>query len=185
MWLVDPLDGTVNFANRKPPFGTMVALLHGGETKVAWIHNPLSKQTAVAEKGGGASINGTPCKTLAPAKQLVGVVLTGFVPTEYRSAVENAFDGFTTVPPTRCAVQHYLEMAEGHIHFSFYWRTRPWDHAPGVLLIEECGGKAARLDGTPYRPADKSKGLLVAADTTAWQAVQGKLPEDLRRPNPD
>ena len=52
-----------------------------------------------------------------------------------------------------------------------FWRTEPWDHAPGALFITEAGGSVARLDGTPYAPLDGGKGLLVAQNRETWHAV--------------
>ena len=56
-----------------------------------------------------------------------------------------------------------------------FWRTLPWDHAPGVLLVREAGGVARRFDGAEYHPADDDKGLLVAADERTWHEVRDAL----------
>jgi fructose-1,6-bisphosphatase/inositol monophosphatase family enzyme len=67
-----------------------------------------------------------------------------------------------------CAGVVYPLLAEGDIDFVLFWRTLPWDHAPGVLLAEEAGVTVGRLDRTPYYPTQTSVGLLAAADTFVW-----------------
>ncbi|MGH9164452.1 MAG: inositol monophosphatase family protein, partial [Acidimicrobiales bacterium] len=74
-----------------------------------------------------------------------------------------------------CAGVEYPLLALGEVDFSLYWRTLPWDHAPGVLLLQEAGGHAARPNGDPYRPADQGPGLLLAPDATSWSAVRDGL----------
>ena len=56
-----------------------------------------------------------------------------------------------------------------------FWRTLPWDHAPGALLVREAGGVARRFDGSPYQPADEGNGLLSAVNEEAWRAVEDAL----------
>ncbi|MDQ4070429.1 MAG: inositol monophosphatase, partial [Actinomycetota bacterium] len=73
------------------------------------------------------------------------------------------------------AAVEYPLIAEGEEDFALFGRTLPWDHAPGVLLVEEAGGVARRPDGTPYRPADTTGNLLVAADEGTWAAVRRHL----------
>lgn len=56
-----------------------------------------------------------------------------------------------------------------------FWRTLPWDHAPGVVLLQEAGGIACRLDTSVYRPTDDAEGLLAAADASTWDTVHAGL----------
>ena len=60
-----------------------------------------------------------------------------------------------------CAGREYLDLLTGKQQFVAFWRTLPWDHAPGALLVREAGGVVRRFDGEPYRPADEGNGLLV------------------------
>ena len=73
-------------------------------------------------------------------------------------------------------------IAQGHQHFALFHRTLPWDHAPGVLLIEEAGGRACRLDGTAYQPAQLADGLLIAADEPTWTTVRDNLLDSTQQP---
>jgi fructose-1,6-bisphosphatase/inositol monophosphatase family enzyme len=77
---------------------------------------------------------------------------------------------------TGCAGADYPAVVSGARDFILYWRTLPWDHAPGVLLAREAGGTAQRLDGSPYQPAQHAlPGLLVARDPATWQQARAAL----------
>ena len=68
---------------------------------------------------------------------------------------------------------------DGRADHALYWRTLPWDHAPGSLLAQEAGLVVARLDGSAYRPWDARFGVLTAANQQIWDAVRAALPDDL------
>jgi fructose-1,6-bisphosphatase/inositol monophosphatase family enzyme len=74
-----------------------------------------------------------------------------------------------------CAGVEYPAIAQGEQHYVLYWRTLPWDHAAGTLLLTEAGGCALRLDGSPYLPADRRLGLLVASNPGIWSATRDLL----------
>jgi fructose-1,6-bisphosphatase/inositol monophosphatase family enzyme len=77
---------------------------------------------------------------------------------------------------TGCAGADYPAIVTGIRDFTLYWRTLPWDHAPGVLFIREAGGAARRLDGSPYRPAQHHlPGLLVARNIATWHQALAVL----------
>ena len=166
VWIIDPIDGTANFAAGRPPFAMMVALLRHGETIGAWILDPLSKRLAVAELGGGAWIDGRRLRASeAPIALdgLSGIVSEAFVPSSQRGLVDRLRGAVGAAHPTaRCAGHEYPLVASGARHFALYWRTLAWDHAPGALLLTEAGGAATHLDGAPYRPVRPRSGLLLA-----------------------
>jgi fructose-1,6-bisphosphatase/inositol monophosphatase family enzyme len=179
LWLVDPLDGTSNFVEGKPCFSVMVALLRGGETVASWMLDPLTDKIAVAEKGSGAYLGGerlVASRATTAAEALRGAVLTRFLPAALRAEIEGRAHRVNTIlPGLRCAGQEYPAVATGVQHFAMFWRTEPWDHAPGALFITEAGGWVARFDRTPYRPADQGKGLIVAQNEETWYAVESAL----------
>lgn len=187
-WLVDPLDGTANFAAGRAPFGVMVALLRAGATVAAWILDPLTGIAARAEAGSGAWLAGERLRMTAdapPLAHLRGRVLTRFLPQPLRAEVERRAAGVgTVVPGFACAAREYTAIARGEADFTLFWRTMPWDHAPGALFIEEAGGRARHLDGGDYSPTDLRPGLLIARNAAIWAAVQAALFPEPRPPAP-
>jgi fructose-1,6-bisphosphatase/inositol monophosphatase family enzyme len=177
VWIIDPIDGTANFAAGRPPFAMMVALLQDGETIGSWILDPLSGRLAVAEKGGGAWIDGQRVQTSSdPADlgTLEGIVSGAFIPPNLLGLPDKLCQAVSLVHPTaRCAGHEYPLVATGSRHFALYWRTLVWDHAPGALLLTEAGGSVTYLDGAPYRPPHSVTGLLIAHNPLIAQAILG------------
>lgn len=180
VWLIDPLDGTSNFAQRKPPFALMVALIRTGSTIASWILDPISNQLSISEKGAGSWIDSEKIKVGEESPDLClmnGAVLRRFLPqelAEHVTAVEGRFANLSM--GSKCAGFDYPAIANGSMNFALYWRTLPWDHAPGVLFLQEAGGHATRLDGSEYRVADHARsGLLVARNKETWIKVKSTL----------
>ena len=178
-WLVDPLDGTANFVAGRPYWAVMAALVRGGQTVAAWIVRPADDRVYVAEAGSGAWRNGVRIERApAPADpaQLRGAAHTRFLPPAGRARVQAAASRFARLGPgASCAGIDYPQVADGELDFVLFWRTLPWDHAPGTLLLTEAGGIALRPDGTGYAPDDDRRGLLDAADARTWQTVRPLL----------
>lgn len=179
-WLVDPVDGTGNFAAGDPTFGVMVCYLHDGEALAGWIHDPCSDKTAIAISGEGAWCDGARLEAApaVPFEQMIGMLNYSWFPHERREAVRRAARRFKDVYTYRCAAHDYLALARGEKHFSLYRRLWPWDHAPGVLLLSEAGGITARLDGRPYRATIREEGLLSVGDSESWDQIKNFLIPD-------
>ena len=180
VWLLDPLDGTANFADGVSPFAIMVALVRNGDVVASWIFDPVAGQLSVAEKGSGSWINGEQIKVNehAPALNLLnGAVLRRFLPPEIADHVISVEGCFANLSPgSKCAGFDYPAIANGTMDFDLYWRTLPWDHAPGVLFLQEAGGHATRPDGSAYRVVDHARsGLLVARNEETWAKVKSTL----------
>ncbi len=179
VWLVDPIDGTRNFAAGCPPFGVMVALRRAGRTLASWILDPLTESLATARVGYGTYVDGVAVRTpdvALPATALRGAVMTRFLPPALASSARAGAERLGAVlPGQHCAAHEYREILLGRQQFVLFWRTLPWDHAPGVLLVQEAGGVARRLDGSRYDPADGRPGLLVAANEAIWHTVHATL----------
>ncbi|MFF4652103.1 inositol monophosphatase family protein [Streptomyces sp. NPDC001380] len=179
VWLVDPLDGTGNFVAGKGDYAVMAALVRDGEAVAAWIWQPVCGVGYAAEKGGGAWRDGERLRR-APAgdgpERWRGAVLGRFLGPEMRAVVTEGARGFASVTGgSGAAGVEYPRVAAGEQDFTLFWRTLPWDHAPGSLLVREAGGVSARLDGDPYRPGRNVEGLLVAADEDCWRQVRERL----------
>ncbi len=182
VWLVDPVDGTSNFVSGEGPFGVMVGLLERGQTSACWILDPVTGSEYRARKGFGATHNGRSIERSAPrstavhARDLHGAILTRFLPADIRSRVEQGRHRLgETTSGMLCAGAEYPAIASGEQDFALFWRTLPWDHAPGALLVTEAGGHVARPDGSVYVPGDGKSGLLVAGNAAVWDEVHKAL----------
>ena len=176
LWLVDPIDGTSNFVAGSDDFAMMIALVDSGKTVAAWIHHPVSGTTYRAECGAGASRNDERLvisETAKPLSQLCGIALTRFLSASQRSAVEGVSARMSHVAHGVAAAGiEYPRVTTGSLDFALFWRTLPWDHAPGALLVTEAGGVVAHLDGQEYRPGRSQEGLLIAGSQRCWTDVQ-------------
>lgn len=186
VWLIDPLDGTGNFVKGSPHFAIMVALLKRGQAVASWIYAPIGGDLVMAEQGGGvfyqnvhlpdsAQQRVTLTRGALPA-DLSGVVYSRYMPEEVRQWILSRADGsFRRHRPHGAAAAEYPRLLRNDVDFLLYWRTLPWDHVPGVLMVNEAGGRAQRPDGRAYTALDQGAGLVVAADDEVWQQVIRRL----------
>lgn len=176
-WLVDPIDGTGNFAAGKAPFGIMVALVDGGETQAGWLFDPLTGRLCHAARGKGATIDGEPVQARASGAPLPvsGISLLFVDPAARQGLIDRAAGRLEMVDIPRCAAEQYPRIVLGVNDLALFERTLPWDHAPGALFVNEAGGKVARPDGTPYRPDQTGTGLIAAASPALWEQAAGIL----------
>ncbi|WP_114227125.1 MULTISPECIES: inositol monophosphatase family protein [Sphingomonas] len=181
VWLLDPLDGTRNFARGEGPFATMLCLLAHGQPVAAWILDPLTGRLVVAERGAGAWDGATRLrcrKDVRSIAEATAIVSDAFVPAplvEWVAALRQRLGA--AYPTRRCAGAEYPLLADGSRDLIVYWRTLPWDHAAGTLLVEEAGGAVRQLDGSPYRPATPRPGLVAAASEELLEAVLAFTPD--------
>ena len=181
-FVVDPVDGTANFAAGLPLFGVMAAAIVRGEIVAAAIHDPVCDDTALAVRGGGAWSEApdgrrTDLRVAAPvpAEQMTGNVSWRFLPEPRRGTVCANLPRLAGSWDYRCAAHEYRMACVGHCHLLFFNRLMPWDHAPGWLLHQEAGGYSARLDGSPYTPLRNDGGLICAPDRASWEAAREAL----------
>ncbi len=180
VWLIDPIDGTANFAAGIPLFGIMVALVEHGRTTHAWIHDPNTGEMGLAQAGAGAWVGGRRSVVSTPpaATAMRGSLNTRFVPEEEAALL---FRAARRLPPTLDvpAVQAYLYVATGRTDYVMFHKLYPWDHAAGILLHAEAGGHARHRDATPYTPYGPSRGnsLILAPDAASWRELCDRLYE--------
>lgn len=177
VWIIDPVDGTINFANGHPAFAVIVAYAHGGRTLAGWIHDPVSGRTAVAARGDGVRLDGARIRFAPPPplSGLVGALSTRFCDPETAQRLNRRRATLGPDATVGSAAQEYLRMLQGSSHFALYHRLMPWDHAAGALMTTEAGGRAALLDGTPYRPTLTRGTMLNAVDEASWIALRDHL----------
>jgi fructose-1,6-bisphosphatase/inositol monophosphatase family enzyme len=170
VWIVDPIDGTHNFAHGQSPFGIMIALAEDGETQAGWMFDPVIDRLCHAHKGHGASIDGVPAtaRGSGAAMPIAGLSFT-YLPQDVAADMRARSAGkleCAAIP--RCAAEQYPRIVLGVNDVAMFWRTFAWDHAPGALFVTEAGGKVARFDGTPYAPTQTGTGMLAAATPELW-----------------
>ena len=179
VWIVDPIDGTGNYAAGRRPFALMAALVENGETIASCILDPVDDRLAAAERGAGAYIDWVKIAAHmgSPGLSALSGIISSFArPLPFQSRVVALAASVCDAAETRrCAGNEYPLVATGARHFALYWRTLVWDHAPGVLLVQEAGGMAARLSGAHYRPADPGGAILIARTAGIWDEVRAAL----------
>ncbi len=176
-WIVDPLDGTNNFAQGKPPFGVLVALAEAGETIAGWIYDPLTGRLCHAARGQGAWIGDERVRARASggAAPIAAISLIYMDPAQREAVKTQIAPHYALVDIPRCAAEQYTRLVLGQNDLSIFERTLPWDHAAGVLFLNEAGGRAARRDGTPYRVDDDRLGLIGAASPALWDELAARM----------
>lgn len=176
VWIVDPLDGTKNFASGRGPFGTMVALVERGELLAAGIYLPLVGSVYLAERGLGAFCDGARIPPREPtAAQLAGTVYVRFMPEPAASEVASRAARHRQLPDVMCAAHEYAELSSGRKDYVHYYRLLPWDHAPGALIVREAGGVVRHPDGREYSVLDTKESTLAAPDEPTWQRARREL----------
>lgn len=177
VWLVDPLDGTANFAAGQGPFGMMVALVEDGLPLAGWLFDPRSGRLCHAERGMGASRDGVPVRaTSSGRKPPLAAMGTHFMTAERRAAVHaHAGPCFALEPVPRCAAESYPRLALGRDDIALFQRILPWDHAAGALFLTEAGGCVTHWNGQPYRVGGAGEGILAAASERLWHEAAGVL----------
>lgn len=153
LWIVDPLDGTVNFAHGFPHFCISIAVSRHRELVCGTIYDPLKKERFWAARGSGAYVNGTRL-TVSPAQKLIkSLVATGFPYDKAYSPVNNVAEFsrvITKIQGIRRAGSAALDLAyvaAGRLDGFWELKLKPWDQAAGMLLVQEAGGRVSDCSG--------------------------------------
>ncbi len=170
VWVIDPLDGTTNFAHHVPFVNSSVALWQYGKPLLAVVEAPILGETFHAVSGGGAFCNGKPIKVSACESLEQGLAATGF-PYDIEGKIDEVM-GLVRKLLLNCrglrrcgaAALDLAHVAAGRYDVFLEFDLKPWDSAAGVLLVNEAGGRVSRMDGGAYCPGDRdmmaSNGLL-------------------------
>jgi myo-inositol-1(or 4)-monophosphatase len=155
-WIVDPLDGTTNFAHRYPLYCVSIAVERAGETVVGVVYAPYMDELFVAIRGGGATLNGVPIRVSGVTELIGGLLCTGF-PYRLDGPTNNLTNWGNFVLRTQAtrrdgaAALDICYVAAGR--FDGFWELnlQPWDMAAGALIVQEAGGTISDPSGNPYR----------------------------------
>ena len=155
-WIVDPLDGTINFAHGFPFWCVSIALEHRGELVVGVIHNPIAGQTFAATKGQGTTLDGRPIRVSAATRLRDSLISTG-LPTQFAPDADRTLEhlrrmstGTHSVRRTGSTALNMAYVAAGAFEVFYATKIHPWDVAAGVVLIREAGGSVTAPSGEGY-----------------------------------
>ncbi len=155
LWIVDPLDGTVNFAHSIPFFSVSIALIEKESLQLGIVFNPMTNELFVAEKGKGAFLNGEKI-TVSSTKALKGALLATGFPYNVKENPLSCIEQFTKFVkmglPIRRLGSAALDLAYvacGRFDAFFEVSLEPWDFSAGALIIEEAGGKVSTYNSQP------------------------------------
>lgn len=178
VWLVDPLDGTNNFAHGFPMFAVNLAAARGDEILAGVTYDPLRDELFTATRGGGAALNGRPLRVSGRERLSVALVATGF-PYDKASNPDNNLAEFVAVVPLVRGVRRggsaALDLAYVACgRLDAYWErgTNAWDVAPGILMVTEAGGMVTDYAGGPAR---MEGGRFLASNGLIHSALMERL----------
>ena len=167
-WLVDPLDGTINFVHGVPSFAISIGLLYHGRIVVGVVHDPMRDETFTAVKGDGARLNGARMHVSPIRRVAKSLLSTGFSP-KFRDNPAPYLRWFQAFQSRCHAVRRVGSSALSLAYVAcgrqegFYEQDLwPWDIAAGILLVKEAGGRVTDFRGRPVRRL--SDGQLVASN---------------------
>ncbi len=182
-WVIDPIDGTGNFAMAMPLCAVIVALVRKDEVLAGWLHDPFGERTFMGGLGGGAWSNGNRLACHRPDDlRLMNGSVYGRIFRErdgFRDTWGRGRKHMGAIFNARCVGHEHMARLAGLGHFGCYSRLLPWDHAAGFLLHKEAGGVGRLITGAPYRPSDPSVAGLLAPDVDVWNKLHELLIGDL------
>jgi myo-inositol-1(or 4)-monophosphatase len=157
-WIIDPIDGTVNFANGIPICCVSIGLEKDGEIILGAVYNPIFEEFFLAERGKGATLNGNPIHVSQKTEVISSCLVTGF-PYTYLDAPNGPLQCFerfirSGVPVRRLgsAAIDLCWVASGRFDGFYEHKLQAWDSAAGFLMVEEAGGKVTDFNGDYYSP---------------------------------
>ena len=168
--IVDPIDGTGNYVAGLAVFGTILAVVYKGQTVLGVLYDPVLDDWMFALRCEGAWFR-RPDGTVArlgsrdepcALDQARGYVTLDDYDSSTREIVRRGFEPVLTIRDIRCSCHEYRGLASGRVDFLRSYALKPWDHAAGILLLEEAGGWAAVDGERPYSPSLRH-GRLIAA----------------------
>ena len=178
VWLIDPLDGTINFAHEMPFFAVSIALQLQGETMLGVVYNPCTQELFEASKGSGAFLNRKSITVSKTDKLIDSLVATGFPYTMHQNPgdVMQRFNNLIvrgqSIRRLGSAAMDLCYVAAGRLAGFWEQDLKPWDSAAGAILVEEAGGRVTDFDGTPFTPFLKT---LLASNSLIHEAMLAAL----------
>lgn len=169
-WVVDPIDGTTNFAHTFPQCSTSIALFYKNEPVLGGVVNAVTGEIFLAQKGKGATLNGKKIHVSKTAKLQDSLLITGFPYDRFErmpellARFENFLNASHDVRRLGSAALDLCWLAAGRA--DGYWEDalNPWDVSAGILILREAGGKVTGFDGKPFKRIQDYGKTLVASN---------------------
>ena len=155
-WVIDPFDGTTNFAHGFPAYCVSIGVEYKGRCILGVVLDPVRQELFLAESGGGASLNGMPMRVASTPSLNEALLVTGFA-YDIRQSPNNNLDHFSRfalraqgLRRTGAAALDLSYVAAGR--FDGFWelKLQPWDTAAGLVIVQEAGGRVTDFKGVPY-----------------------------------
>jgi myo-inositol-1(or 4)-monophosphatase len=183
-WIVDPLDGTTNYAHGLPLFGVSIALEEARRLALGVVYDPMRDELFVGERGGGATLNDAPIRVSATRSIDASLLVTGF-PYNIRETADTNLPEYAAMSLRARAVRRLgsavIDLAYVACgRFDGYWELRlgAWDVAAGAVLVDEAGGRITGVDGGAL---DVDAPTLLATNGLIHDAMLATLEEIRRR----
>lgn len=181
LWVLDPLDGTTNFAAGLPFYSVSLALVEAGEALAGVIYDPVRRECFSARRGGGAWCNGA---AVAPRSQAASL-REALACVDFKRLPKPLAQRLAAQPPYRsqrnlgsCALE-WCWLAAGRFHVYLHGGMKLWDHAAGQLILAEAGGLACTLEGEAIRSdTTAARSVVAARDPQLQQQWQAWLAGD-------
>ncbi|MDE1152142.1 MAG: inositol monophosphatase [Micavibrio sp.] len=176
IWVIDPIDGTYNFAHNRSFFGILVALVQNGVTLYGWVYDAPQDRMAIASKGKGATINGKKAEIRKTAEKLTDMTGMGGGGQAWHFEPVNGV--IKEIINVRSSLHDFLNFAAGEVDFVVHIsKVTPWDHSATVLLAQESGAYVQLAgEDIPFTPDMHRACLLIAApDRKRWEMLQDAL----------
>jgi fructose-1,6-bisphosphatase/inositol monophosphatase family enzyme len=183
LFVIDPVDGTWNFANNMPVFGAMVSILSHGEEIGGVIHYPAQGDSLIVSKGQGVrrvDADGKLCpivrRECVSEEPATGLIPFSLYSAEDRISLMAAFGHLTRLVTIQCSAYEYRLLVEGNADFCISRGLKPWDHSAGQLMLREIGGVGRMPNGEEWKAEVRKQDVLISAATPAvWSQVMASL----------
>lgn len=173
--ILDPIDGTWNFAHGLAGFGTLLALADAEGTAFGLLYDPILDDWVWSARGRGTHHSEGARLTTSTRREigaLSGVFSLADATEAGLSALAPVLPRFRRITDLRASLWDYRMLCEGHLDFAVNRMLNPWDHAAGALALTEAGGVARLADGTDYAPHLRKGRLIAASGPGTWQIVR-------------
>jgi len=181
-FIVDPLDGTWNFAHGLPLFGVIVAVTRFGKPVLGLLYDPVMDDWIIADEARPAHLarNLGADRPLSVSRggalaEMSGYIHLYLMPEDKRAEMAAALPDFGRAMVLRCSCHEYRMLAQGGMDFCLSGVMNPWDHAAGALICQQAGGHVAMLDGSDYDAGVAEGYLLAAPDKPSWERLRDRF----------